>query len=40
MHLSKNLKVFCSFFTAILKCRSNFQHVEKKKTLKAYLFPK
>ena len=30
MQLSKILNFFCSFFTAILKCRSKFHHVEKK----------
>ena len=41
MQLSKSLKAFCSLFTAFLKCRSNFEHIEKKKmTLIAYVFPK
>ena len=40
MQLSKKQKLFCKFFSAFLKCRTNFQYFEKKMTLIASIFPK
>ena len=40
MQLSQKQKPFSQFFAAFLKFRLIFEHFEKKKTLRAFLFPK
>ena len=37
MHLSKKVKTFSRFLAAILKYASNFEHLEKKKSVKTYI---
>ena len=38
--LSQKEKTFSQFFSALLKCKLNFEHFQKKMTLIAYVFPK
>ena len=40
MQLSPKEKTFSDFFSAVLKCKLNFQHFQKKKTFIADLYPK
>ena len=40
MQLSQKHKTFAESFAAIFKSRLNFENVEKKMTLAAFLFPK
>ena len=40
MHLCKKQKIFCQFFSAFFESELNFEHFQKKMTLKAYVFPK
>ena len=40
MHLSQKQKIFSEFFSAFSKYALNFEHFQKKMTLKAYVFPK
>ena len=40
MQLSKKQKPLLQFSCAFLKFRPNFEHFEKKMTLKHYVFPK
>ena len=40
MQLSQKQKIFSQFFSAFLKSRSNFEHIKKKMTLIANVFPK
>ena len=38
MHLSKNQKIFCWFFSAFSESALNFEHFQKNMTLIAYVF--
>ena len=40
MELSQKQKTFSEFFSGFLKSRSNFEHIKKKMTLIANVFPK
>ena len=40
MHLSQKQKVFSEFFAPFFEFALNFEHLQKKMTLIAYLFPK
>ena len=40
MHLSQKPKIFFQFFSAFFESALNFEHLQKKKTLIAYVFPK
>ena len=40
MHLSQKQKIFSQFFCAFFEYALNFQHLQKKMTLIAYVFPK
>ena len=40
MQLSQKQKISSDFFSAFLKSRSNFEHIKKKMTLIANVFPK
>ena len=40
MHLSQKQNVFSQFFAAFFKLALNFEHLQKKMTLIAYVFPK
>ena len=40
MHLSEKQKTYSQLFCAVFKSRSNFEHVQKKMILIAYVFPK
>ena len=40
MHLSQKENIFSHFFSAFLKSALNFEHFQKKMTLRAYVFPK
>ena len=40
MQLSQKQKTSSDFFSAFLKSRSNFEHIKKKMTLIANVFPK
>ena len=40
MELSEKKKNFSEFLSAFLKSRSNFEHIKKKMTLMANVFPK
>ena len=40
MQLSRKQKIVFEFFALFLKCTSNFEHLERKMTLIAYVFPK
>ena len=40
MHLCKKQKTFSEFFSAFLESALNFEHIQKKVTLIAYVFPK
>ena len=40
MHLSQKQKVLSQFFAAFFELALNFEHLQKKMTLIAYVFPK
>ena len=40
MEISEKKKKFSEFLSAFLKSRSNFEHIKKKMTLMANVFPK
>ena len=40
MHLSQKQISFCELFFAIFMSKLNFEHFQKKMTLRAYVFPK
>ena len=40
MHLCKKQKTFSEFFSAFFESALNFEHIQKKMTLIAYVFPK
>ena len=40
MHLSEKQKAFAEFFSAFSKSTLNFEHLQKKMTLIAYVFAK
>ena len=40
MHLSQKPKIFSEFFSAFLESALNFEHFQKKMTLRGYVFPK
>ena len=40
MQLSKKLKIFSETFTAFLKSTFNFEHLQKRMSVVAYVFPK
>ena len=40
MHLSQEPKFFSQFFSAFFEYALNFEHIQKKMTLMAYVFPK
>ena len=40
MHLSQKQKIFSQFFAAFFESALNFEHLQKKMTLIAYVFPK
>ena len=40
MHLSQKPKVFSELFLAFFEFLLNFEHIQKKMTLIAYVFPK
>ena len=40
MHLCKKQKIFSQFFSAFSESALNFEHLQKKMTLIAYVFPK
>ena len=39
MKLSKELKIFSQFFTALLRSTFNFEYFEKNTSLRGYVFP-
>ena len=40
MHLSQKENIFSQFFSAFFESAFNFEHLQKKMTLIAYVFPK
>ena len=40
MHLSQKQNIFSGFFVAFFESALNFEHLQKKATLIAYVFPK
>ena len=40
MHLSQKENIFSQFFSAFFESALNFEHLQKKMTLIAYVFPK
>ena len=40
MHLSQKENIFSGFFAAFFESALNFEHIQKKMTLIAYVFPK
>ena len=40
MHLSQEQKGFCQFFGIFFKSTLNFEHLQNKITLRAYVFPR
>ena len=40
VHLSQKQKIFCEFFAAFDESALNFEHIQKKMMLIAYVFPK
>ena len=40
MHLSEKEKIFSQFFAPFFEFALNFEHLQKKMTLIAYVFPK
>ena len=40
MHLSQKQNIFSDFFSAFFESELNFEHFQKKITLRAYVFPK
>ena len=40
MHLSQKQKIFSQFFSAFSKSALNFEHFQKKRICRAYVFPK
>ena len=39
MYLSQKQTIFCQFFAAFFESALNFEHFQKKMTLRAYVFP-